>query len=50
MTIFTIIILIAFAGALVGQLGAAIERNCLGQAGLFAFEVVAFAYLAEVLM
>ena len=48
MTIFTFIILIAFAGAFVGQLGAAIERNRLGLAGLFAFEVVAFAYLAVV--
>ena len=50
MTIFTFIILIAFVGALVGQLGAAIERECLGLAVLFAFEVVAFAYLAEVLI
>ena len=50
MTIFTIIILIAFAGALVGQLGAAIERNCLGLAALFAFEILAFAYLAQTLM
>ena len=50
MTIFTLIILIIFVGALVGQFGAAIERECLGLAVLFAFEVVAFAYLAEVLM
>lgn len=50
MTTFTLIILIVFVGTLVGQLGAAIERECLGLAILFAFEVVAFAYLAEVLM
>lgn len=50
MTTFTLIILIAFVGALVAQLGAAIECNCLGLAILFAFEVVAFAYLAEVLI
>ena len=50
MTIFTFIILIAFVGALVGQFGAAIERDCLGPAVVFAFEVVAFAYLAQVLM
>lgn len=50
MTIFTFIILIAFAGALVAQFGAAIEHNYLGPAILFAFEVVAFAYLAKVLM
>lgn len=50
MTTFTFIILIAFVGALVAQLGAAIECKRLGLAGLFAFEVVAFVYLAEVLM
>ena len=50
MTTFTIIILIAFVGALVGQFGAAIERECLGLAVLFAFEIMAFAYLAKVLM
>ena len=50
MTIFTLIILIAFVGALVAQLGAAIERDRLGPAIVFAFEVVAFAYLAQVLM
>ena len=46
MTIFTFIILIAFVGALVGQLGAAIERECLGLAVLFAFDFLSFAYLA----
>lgn len=50
MTIFTFIILIAFAGMLAGQFGAAIEHNCLGLAVLFGLEIMAFAYLAEVLM
>lgn len=50
MTTFTFIILIAFVGALVAQLGAAIEHDCLGPAIVFAFELMAFAYLATVLM
>ena len=50
MTIFTTIILIAFVGVLVAQFMAAIERDCLGLAGLFAFEIIAFVYLARVLM
>ena len=50
MTIFTFIILIAFVSALVAQFGAAIEHNRLGPAVMFAFEIMAFAYLAEVLM
>ena len=50
MTIFTTIILIAFVGVLVAQFMMAIERDCLGLAGLFAFEILAFAYLARVLM
>ena len=50
MTTFTLIILIVFVGALVAQLGAAIERDCLGPAVVFAFEIMAFAYLAKVLM
>ena len=50
MTIFTLIILIIFVTALAFQFVIAIERNCIGLAGLFAFEIIAFAYLAKVLM
>ena len=50
MTTFTIIILILFVGALAYQFIAAIEKDCLGLAFLFAFEILAFAYLAKVLM
>ena len=50
MTTFTMIILILFVGALAFQFTAAIEKDCLGLAGLFAFEITAFAYLAKVLM
>ena len=50
MTTFTIIILIAFVCALTAQFITAIEHDCLGLAGLFAFEILAFAYLAKVLM
>ena len=50
MTTFTMIILILFVGALAFQFVASIEKNCLGLAGLFAFEVVAFAYLAQTFM
>ena len=50
MTTFTMIILILFIGALAFQFVAAIERNCLGLAILFAFEILAFAYLAQQLM
>ena len=50
MTIFTTIILVAFVGVLVAQFGAAIEHDYLGLAVLFGFEILAFAYLARVLM
>ena len=50
MTTFTLIILVLFVGMLVGQFITAIERDCLRLAGLFAFEIMAFAYLAKVLM
>ena len=50
MTTFQIIILVMFVMALSGQFVAAIERNCLGLAGLFAFEIVTFAYLVKVLI
>ena len=50
MTTFTLIILILFIAALAFQFTAAIEKDCFGLAGLFAFEIMAFAYLAKVLM
>ena len=50
MTIFTTIILILFVIALVFQFMIAIARDCLGLASLFAFEIIAFAYLAKMLM
>ena len=50
MTTFTLIILIMFVSALVFQFVSAIEKDCIGLASLFAFEIIAFAYLAKVLM
>ena len=50
MTTFTFIILVLFIAVLVFQFMIAIERDCLGLAGLFAFELLVFAYLAKVLM
>ena len=50
MTTFTIIILIAFVCALTAQFINAIEHDCLGLAMMFGFEILAFAYLAKVLM
>ena len=50
MTTFTTIILALFIAALAFQFMMAIERNCLGLAALFAFEIMAFVYLARVLM
>ena len=50
MTTFTLIILVLFVAALAFQFMIAIERDYLGLAGLFAFEILAFAYLAKVLM
>ena len=50
MATFTLIILVLFIAVLVFQFIIAVERNCLGLAGLFAFEILAFAYLAKVLM
>ena len=50
MTTFALIILVLFIAALAFQFMMAIERDCLGLAGLFAFEIMAFAYLAKVLM
>lgn len=50
MTTFQIIILVMFVMALAFQFVAAIEKDCLGLMFLFAFEIMAFAYLAKVLM
>lgn len=50
MTTFTMIILILLVGALAFQFVASIEKNCLGLAALSAFEILAFAYLAQTLM
>ena len=50
MTTLTLIILIAFVGVLVAQFGAAIELDCVGMAVVYGFEILAFAYLARVLM
>lgn len=50
MTTFTLIILIVFVGLLAGQFVAAIERDCMGLAVMFGVEIMAFAYLAKVLM
>ena len=50
MTTFTLIILVLFVAVLTFQFMMAVERDCLGLAGLFAFELIAFAYLARVLM
>ena len=50
MTTFTLIILVLFAAVLAFQFMMAVERDYLGPAGLFAFELIAFAYLARVLI
>lgn len=50
MTIFTMIILVLFVVTLAFQFIVATERGCLGLASLFAFEIIAFAYLTKVLM
>lgn len=50
MTTFTIIILIAFVCALTAQFITAIEYDCSGMALMFGFEILAFAYLAKILM
>ena len=50
MTTFTLIILVLFVAVLAFQFIIAVERNCLGLALMFGFEILAFAYLAKVLM
>lgn len=50
MTTFTLIILITFVCALGAQFVVAVEHDCVGLAMMFGFEILAFAYLAKVLM
>ena len=50
MTTFTMIILIMFVGALCAQFVKAIDTECFGLMFWFGFEIIAFAYLAKVLM
>ena len=50
MTTFTMIILVLFVTALAFQFVSSIEKNCPWLASMFAFEIIAFAYLAKVLM
>ena len=50
MTTFTMIILILFVSALAFQFVAAVEKECFGLTFLFGLEILAFAYLAKVLM
>lgn len=50
MTTFQIIILVMFVMALSAQFVAAIEHECFGLSAVFAFEICAFAYLANALM
>lgn len=50
MTTFTLIILVLFVTALSFQFVAAIEKECYTLAILFAAEIIAFAYLAKILM
>lgn len=50
MTTFTLIILILFVCALAFQFVSAVEKNCFSLMFLFAFEIIAFAYLACTVM
>ena len=50
MTTFQLIILIAYVAILSWKFVMAIDRECFGLAGVFAFEIMAFAYLVKVLM
>ena len=50
MTTFNLIIIIIFVICLVSQFMMAIEKNCNWLSTMFAFEIIAFAYLAKVLM
>ena len=50
MTTFNLVIIVIFVICLVAQFGMAVEKGCNWLSALFAFEIVAFAYLAKVLM
>ena len=50
MSTSTLVILIAFLICLVGQFFAAIDRKCLTLMAMFGFEILAFVYLATILM
>ena len=50
MSSFPTIIVIVFVAMLVGQFVTAIELDCVGMAVVYGFEIMAFAYLAKVLM
>ena len=50
MTTFQLIVLIAYVAVLAWKFVVAINRDCLGLAFLFGFEILAFAYLAQTLM
>ena len=50
MTTFNLVILILFVAALAFQFVATIEKECYWLSIMFAFEIMAFAYLAKVLM
>ena len=50
MTTFTMIILIVYVAVLAWKFVAAIDRDCVGMAVVYGFEICAFAYLANVLM
>ena len=50
MTTFNLIVIILFVSALAFQFVEAMHKECLWLGGLFGFEILAFAYLAKVLM
>ena len=50
MTTFNLVIIIMFVSLLVGQFLASIEKKCGWLSWVFAFEIIAFTYLARVLM
>lgn len=50
MTTFQIVVLVMFVITLSAQFVAAIERECFGPSIMFAFEIMAFVYLAKILM
>lgn len=50
MTTFQMIILVMFVMVLSAQFITALEHECFKLSAVFAFEIMAFAYLAKVLM